>query len=87
MSVCLPLSLSVAMHSHSFQVTKLKLLRQVKDSVGQVVEMLTILRYPRGFKNKWLMTPKHVNSACIRTVFKIQSGNFAGRLRTTRDWS
>ena len=70
------------MHSHSFQGTKLKLLSQVGDSVGQVVEGLTILRYPRGLRNKGLITPKTLNSACIRTVFKIQSGNFAGRLRT-----
>ena len=26
--------------------------------------------------------PKNVNSACISTVFEIQSGNFAGRLKT-----
>ena len=32
---------------------------------------LTILRYPRGLGNKGLITPKNVNSACIRTVFKI----------------
>ena len=46
------------MHSHSFQGTKFKLLRQVKDKLEQVMEGLTILRYPRGFENKGLITQK-----------------------------
>ena len=53
-SVCL----SVSMHSHSFQDTKFKLLTQVKDFQEQVVEGLTILRYPRGLENKVLITQK-----------------------------
>ena len=40
------------MHSHSFQDTKFKLLTQVKDFQEQVVEGLTILRYPVGLRNK-----------------------------------
>ena len=40
------------MHSHNFQGTKFKLRRQVKDFVEQVVEGLTILRYPRGLGMK-----------------------------------
>ena len=40
------------MHSHSFQGTKFKLLRQVKDFLEQVVEGLTILRYPPGSEIK-----------------------------------
>ena len=46
------------MHSHSFQDTELKLHRYVNDSSGQVVEGLTILRYPVGLRNKGLITPK-----------------------------
>ena len=61
------------MHSHSFQDTELKLYRYVNDSPGQVVEGLTILRYPVGLRNKGLITQKNVNSTCIRTVFKILS--------------
>ena len=38
--------LSVSMHSHSFQDTKFKLLIQVKEFQEQVVEGLTVLRYP-----------------------------------------
>ena len=45
--------------------------------MGKVVQGLTILWYPRGLRNEGLITPKNVNSACIRTVFKIQSRNFA----------
>ena len=70
------------MHSHSFQDTKFKLLTQVKDFQGQVVERLTILRYPRGLENKGLITQKNVNSTCIRPVFKIQSENFTGTSTT-----
>ena len=46
------------MHSHSFQGTKFKLLRQVKDFLEQVVEGLTIVRYPSGLRNKGLFTHK-----------------------------
>ena len=46
------------MHSHSFQDTKFKLLTQVNDFQEQVVEGLTILRYPRGLENKGLITQK-----------------------------
>ena len=46
------------MHSHSFQDTKFKLLIQVKDFQEQVVEGLTILRYPRGLENRGLITQK-----------------------------
>ena len=56
LSVCL--CPSVSMHSHSFQVTKFKLLKQVKDFQEQVVEGLTILRYPRELRNKGLITQK-----------------------------
>ena len=72
------------MHSQSVQYTKFKLHRQVKDSVRQVVEGLAILRYPSGLRDKGLIAPKNVNSACIRTDFAIQSGNVASRLKTTR---
>ena len=40
------------MHSHSFQDTELKLYRYVNDSPGQVVEGLTILRFPVGLRKK-----------------------------------
>ena len=40
------------MHSHSFQDTKFKLLIQVKDFQEQVVEGLSILRYPGGLRIK-----------------------------------
>ena len=46
------------MHSNSFQGTKFKLLRPVKDFLEQVVEGLTILRYPMGLRNKGLITQK-----------------------------
>ena len=46
------------MRSHSFQDTELKLHRYVKDSPGQVVEGLAILRYPEGLRNKGLITQK-----------------------------
>ena len=46
------------MHLHSFQDTELKLHRYVSDSSGQVVEGLTILCYPRGLRNKGLITQK-----------------------------
>ena len=69
LSVCLSVCvcLSVSMHLHSFQDTKLKFLRQVEDMVGQVVVGLTILRYHREFRNKGLIITKKVNSACIRS--------------------
>ena len=51
---CLSVCLCLSLHSHSFHVTKLKLFRQVKDLVGQVVEVLTILRYPGGSRIKGL---------------------------------
>ena len=57
-SLSLSLSLSLSMHSHSFQDTKFKLLIQVKDFQEQVVEGLTILRYPVGLRNKGLITQK-----------------------------
>ena len=75
------------MHSHSFQDTEFKLHKYVNDSPGQVVEGLTILRYPRGVKNKGLITQKHVNSTCIRTVFKIERRNFTDTSMNTRDRS
>ena len=59
------------MHSHSFQDTELKLFTQVNDFQEQVMEELTILRYPRGFENKRLNYSKNVNSERIHTVFKI----------------
>ena len=40
------------MRSHSFQDTELKLYRYVNDSPGQVVEGLSILRYPSGAQKK-----------------------------------
>ena len=46
------------MHSHSFQDTELNLHRYVNDSPGQVVEGLTTLQYPRGLRNKLLITQK-----------------------------
>ena len=58
LSVCLCLCPSVSMHSHSFQGTKFKLLRQVKDFPEQVVEGFTILRCHRGLENKGLITQK-----------------------------
>ena len=61
------------MHSHSFQGTKFKLLRQVKDFLEQVVEGLTILRYHVGLGNEGLITQKNLNFTCIRTVYKIES--------------
>ena len=65
------------MHLHSFQDTELNLHRYVNYSPGQIVEGLTILRYPQGLGNKGLITQKtcrseNINSACICTVFKIQ---------------
>ena len=59
------------------QDTELKLHIYFNDSTGQVAERLKILPYPRGVRNKGLIT-KNVNSTCIRAVFKIQSGNFTG---------
>ena len=44
-----PQNIYSAMYSHSFQDTKFKLLREVKDFMGQVVKGWTILRYPMGF--------------------------------------
>ena len=46
------------MHSHSFQDEELKLHRNVDDSSGQVVVGWTILRPPRGVRNKGLITKK-----------------------------
>ena len=46
------------MQSHSFQVKKFKLYRNVNDSSGQVVERFTILPYPREVRNKGLITQK-----------------------------
>ena len=46
------------MHLHSFQDTELKLHRYVNDSPGQVVEGLTILRYPMELRKKRLITQK-----------------------------
>ena len=65
------------MHLHSFQDTELNLHRYVNYSPGQIVEGLTILRYPQGLGNKWVnysenVCSENINSACIRTVFKIQ---------------
>ena len=52
-------------YSHSFQDKELKLHRIVEDSPGQVVKGLTILPYPRGVRNKGLITQK----TWIRRVF------------------
>ena len=57
-SVSVSVCLSVSMHSHSFQDTKFKLLTQVKDFQEQVVDGLSILRYPSGLENKGLITQK-----------------------------
>ena len=46
------------MHSHSFQDTMFKLLKQVKDFQEQVLDGLAIIRYPRGLENKGLITQK-----------------------------
>ena len=76
------------MHSHScFQDEELKLHRNVGDSSGQVVAGLTFLPFPIGVRNKGLITPKNLNSTCIRTVFKIKSWNFTGTSVTLRDRS
>ena len=40
------------MHSHSSQDKRLKLHRYVNNSPGQVVEGLSILRYPMALRNK-----------------------------------
>ena len=56
------------MHLHSFQDTELKFHMYVNDFPGQVVQGLTILWYPRMFRNNGLITQKHVNSTCICTV-------------------
>ena len=61
------------MRSYSVQDTELKLHKYVNDTPGQVVEGLTILRFPVRNRNKGLITQKNVNSTCVRTVFKIQS--------------
>ena len=58
MKIIVCLSLSDSMHSHSFQDTVLELHRYVNDSTGQVVEELTILRFPKGLRNKGLITQK-----------------------------
>ena len=42
------------MHSHSFQDKKLNLHRYVNDSMGQIVDGLTILWFSRGLGNKGL---------------------------------
>ena len=64
------------MYSHSFQVTELKLHRYFNNYLGQVVEGVTILRYPLILKNERLINKKNVNSTCICTVYKIQSWIF-----------
>ena len=74
-------------HSHSFQNEELKLHRNVDDFPGEVEEGLTILSFPRGVRNKGLITQKNVNSTCIRTVFKTKSWNFTGTWKTPRDRS
>ena len=75
------------MQSHSFQVKKFKLHRNVDDSSGQVVEGFTILPYPqRG--QKWRVNhSKNVISTCNRTVFKLRSSNFTVTSTTPRDRS
>ena len=45
------------MHSHSFQDTKFKFLKQVKDVMQQVVEGLKILSYP-GVDEKGVNNPQ-----------------------------
>ena len=46
------------MRSHSFRDTQLKLYRYVNDTLRQVVEGLTILRFPVGHRNEGLITQK-----------------------------
>ena len=46
------------MRSHNFQDTELKLHRFVNDSMGQIVDWLTILSYSEGLRNKGLITQK-----------------------------
>ena len=45
-------------YSHSFQDKEFKLYRNVEDSPGQVVDGLSITPYPRGVRNKGLITQK-----------------------------
>ena len=49
------------MRSYSFQATKFKLHRNINDSSGQVVDGLTVLRNPRGVRNKGLITQNTLN--------------------------
>ena len=58
------------MHWHNFQVTELKLYRLVKDSTGQVVKGLTIIRHTMEISNIIFFTPRNVNSASIPTVYR-----------------
>ena len=46
-------------HSHNVQDKELKLHRYANDSPVHVVERLTILWCPSGFRNKGLITRKH----------------------------
>ena len=46
------------MHSHSFEDTELKLHMYVNYYLGQVVDGLRIILYPRGLENKGLITQK-----------------------------
>ena len=78
--------LSVSMHSHSFQDTKFKLLIQVKDFQEQVVEGLTVLRYP-GSEIKGSSLKQTLIQHAFAQVFKIQCWNFAGTSMTHRDRS
>ena len=57
------------MYSHSFQDTKFKLLRQVKDIMEQVVDRLKILSYLEGLRKKGLITPQ-------KRIFSMYSHSF-----------
>ena len=72
------------MHSHTFQEAySWNFTGTSMHSQRQVVEGLTILRYPWGLRNKGLITQK----TCIHTFFKLQSWNFTGTSMTLRDRS
>ena len=65
------------MHSHSFAVTKFKLLRQVNDCMEQVVDGLTILWYPRELRDKGLITHR-------KRKFNMHSRSFQNTERKSR---
>ena len=63
-------TLIFSMHSHSLQDTELKVHRYINDFPVQVVERLTILRYPRRLRNKKVISVKSVDSTCTCTVLR-----------------